>query len=321
MNKRRFSIAPMMKCTDRHYRTLMRLMSRYMWLYTEMVTAMALLHGDKHKHLQYGQHEQPIALQVGGSDIAAMRHAARLAEDWGYQEVNINVGCPSERVKSGKFGACLMQEPELVAELVAAMQDEVAIDVTVKTRVGVDNVHSYEYFLKFIDTVASAGCTTFMIHARKAWLSGLSPKENRNIPPLQYEWVYQLKQDRPDLEIILNGGILNMESCLRELNIVDGVMVGRAIYSEPFAFATVDSEIYGAADPFTDPYCVLEAYIPYIEQQLAAGERLNHLIKPILPLFHGLPHAKQWRRFLTENSYKKDSGMDVVRGAVRVING
>jgi tRNA-dihydrouridine synthase A len=298
----------------------MRLMSKKMWLYTEMVTAMALLHGDAPSLLHYGQHEQPLALQVGGSDVAALKHAAKLAEDFGFKEVNLNVGCPSDRVKSGNFGACLMQDPPLVADLIAAMMSVVHIDVTVKTRVGVDDFHSYEYFLNFIDTVAATGCNVFIIHARKAWLSGLSPKENRTIPPLQYPWVYNLKQDRPKLEIIINGGVQTINDCTLHLGAVDGVMVGRAAYHDPFAFATVDSDIYAVdANPFTDPGSVLENYIPYVARELANGERFHHLIRPILPLFHGCKNAKVWRRFLTENSFTKGVGIDVLLNAQKLL--
>ena len=311
----------MMKCTDRHYRTLMRLMAPQIWLYTEMVTAQALHYGDKDALLAYGAHELPLALQVGGSDVDLMRRAAHLAQQHGFSEVNINIGCPSDRVQSGRFGACLMREPDLVAQLFTAMQTAVDIPVTVKTRVGVDeDYHSYAYFLHFMDTVAAAGCTVFIIHARKAWLNGLSPKENRTVPPLQYDWVHQLKIDRPELDVIINGGVDTLAAAQAQLTLMDGVMVGRAAYARPANFIDVAQQLFQQPSPMQQPKEVLQAYLPYVKDQLDQGERLHRLVRPILPLFHGQPRAKQWRRFLSEHAWRAGADYALLNTAVEILD-
>lgn len=316
---RRFTVAPMLDWTDRHCRYFHRLLTSQAVLYTEMVTTGALIHGDTERYLQFHAAEHPVALQVGGSEPELMAHCAQLAERFGYDEVNINVGCPSERVQKGAFGACLMAEPELIAANVRAMQAVTTLPVTVKHRIGIDDQEDYSSMRHFVQTVAEAGCKTFIVHARKAWLKGLSPKENREIPPLRYELVYQLKQEHPALEIIINGGITTLEQCQEHLNHVDGVMVGREAYHNPWLLAQVDPLIYAQPAKFTKRKAVLEAYLDYIEQQLGLGVPLQHLTKPILGLFQGLAGAKQFRRHISEQAYRKGAGLPVVIQAMNYV--
>jgi tRNA-dihydrouridine synthase A len=305
----------MLDWTDRHCRYFHRLLSKQAVLYTEMVTTGALLHGDPERHLRFNAEEHPVALQLGGSDPQEMAECARLAESYGYDEININVGCPSERVQKGAFGACLMAEPQLIADCVVAMREAVTIPVTVKNRIGIDDQDDYGGLHTFISTVAQAGCETFIIHARKAWLKGLSPKENRDIPPLRYELVYQIKQEFPQLEIIINGGITTLEQCQQHLQHVDGVMVGREAYHNPWLLAQVDSLIYGTDAPFLDRKAVLEAFLVYVEAQQAAGVALNHMSRHILGLFQGMPGARGFRRLISENAHKPDAGTALLRAA------
>nr|WP_084480185.1 tRNA dihydrouridine(20/20a) synthase DusA [Methylomicrobium lacus] len=314
----RFSVAPMLDWTDRHCRFFLRLISKQALLYTEMVTTGALLHGDRQRFLQFDPSEHPLALQLGGSDPAGLAACAKMAEDFGYDEVNLNVGCPSDRVQSGSFGACLMAEPELVAECVGAMRKAVSIPVTVKSRIGIDDRDSYEELIKFIGTVAEAGCDTFIVHARKAWLKGLSPKQNREVPPLRYDTVYRLKQDFPTLQIVLNGGITTLDQAEDVLgNGVDGVMVGREAYHNPYILAEVDRRLFGAsAEVFTRAE-IIEKLLPYIEQQRAEGVRLHSITRHILGLFHGEPGARSWRRHLSEHAVKYDADASVVREALK----
>jgi tRNA-dihydrouridine synthase A len=312
---RKFTVAPMLDWTDRHCRYFHRLLSKQAVLYTEMVTTGALLHGDPERHLRFNQAEHPVALQLGGSDPQEMAECARLAESYGYDEININVGCPSERVQKGAFGACLMAEPQLIADCVVAMREAVTIPVTVKNRIGIDDQDDYGGLHAFISTVAQAGCETFIIHARKAWLKGLSPKENRDIPPLRYELVYQIKQEFPQLEIIINGGITTLEQCQQHLQHVDGVMVGREAYHNPWLLAQVDPLIYGTDAPFLDRKAVLEAFLVYVEAQQAAGVALNHMSRHILGLFQGMPGARGFRRLISENAHKPDAGTALLRAA------
>jgi tRNA-dihydrouridine synthase A len=314
---RTIAIAPMMACTDRHYRMLMRVITKNTLLYTEMLTAGAIIHGDREYLLGYSPEEHPLALQVGGSKPAELAKAAKITEDFGYDEINLNVGCPSDRVQAGRFGACLMKEPKLVAECVAAMQAEVNIPVTVKTRLGVDELDSYQHLCKFVNTVANVGCKTFIIHARKAWLKGLSPRENREVPPLCYERVYQLKQDFPELEIIINGGINNLAAIKQHLQHVDGVMLGRAAYANPFLFATVDQIFFNAVNQINSPHEVVWRYLPYIAKSLTAGVPLKCLIKHLLPLFQGMPGAKAWRRYLS--SHQQINNIEVVEKALKFL--
>lgn len=300
---RRFCVAPMLDCTDRHDRYLLRLISRHAVLYSEMVTTGALLFGDKSRFLDYHQSEHPIALQLGGSDPDAMSKCAELAQQWAYDEVNINVGCPSDRVQSGSFGACLMKSPELVAQNVRQMQAAVDIPVTVKTRIGVDDQEPLDALWKLVSQSADAGCKTFIVHARKAWLAGLSPKENRDVPPLDYELVYKLKEEFPELEIVLNGGIVDLQQCQEHLKFVDGVMIGREAYSNPYSLAQVDRLFYADQSEPMNRDQVLSAYTDYATEQIAQGVRLNQLTRHAIGLYHGEPRSRLWRRFLSENAH------------------
>ena len=319
---RRFTVAPMLDWTDKHCRYFHRLLSKNAVLYSEMVTTGALLHGHTERYLQFNTEEHPLALQLGGSEPAELATCAQIAEDYGYDEVNINVGCPSERVQKGAFGACLMAEPQLIADCVAAMQAKVKIPITVKNRIGIDDQDDYAGLHQFITTVSAAGCQTFIIHARKAWLKGLSPKENREIPPLRYELVYQIKQEFPHLEIVINGGIDSLAACLEHLNHVDGVMLGREAYHNPWILADVDTAIYGATAPILDRYAVLEQLLIYIEAQQAQGVRLSHIGRHVLGLFQGMAGAKQWRRHLSENMHKADANLDLfLQAAKKVLDG
>jgi len=320
-NLHKFCIAPMLDWTDRHCRYFHRLISQHAFLYTEMVTTGALIHGEHHRFLQFNAVEKPVAFQLGGSNPRELAHCAKMIEDYGYDEVNLNVGCPSDRVQNGRFGACLMAEPELVAECVAAMAQAVSIPVTVKSRIGIDERDSYEELTHFISTVAAAGCETFIIHARKAWLSGLSPKQNRDIPPLRYDVVYQIKQDFPQLEIILNGGITTLEQAEDVLQHVDGVMVGREAYHNPYLLADIDRRFYGESSPPRSREMIMELLIPYIKEQLDLndGVRLNSITRHILGLFHGEPGARGWRRHLSENVCKPDADINVILVALPTV--
>lgn len=309
----------MLDWTDKHCRYFHRLLTKHAVLYTEMVTTGAILHGQAERYLSFNQAEHPLALQLGGSEPNEMTQCATIAADFGYDEVNINVGCPSERVQKGAFGACLMAEPQLIADCVASMQAKIAIPVTVKNRIGIDDQDDYEGLHEFISTVAAAGCKTFIIHARKAWLKGLSPKENREIPPLRYELVYQIKREFPDLEIIINGGITSLSACQEHMQHVDGVMVGREAYHNPWLLAEVDAVIYGDKPQSDDRYTVLEAMLVYIEQQEAAGVRVSHIGRPILGLFQGLPGARQWRRHLSENMHKPEANLNLFKEAAKKV--
>ncbi|ABO22408.1 MULTISPECIES: tRNA dihydrouridine(20/20a) synthase DusA [Shewanella] len=311
---RTFSIAPMLDWTDRHYRYFARLMSSELLLYTEMVTTGAIIHG-KGDYLAYNQEEHPLALQLGGSNPEDLAKCAKLAAERGYDEVNLNVGCPSDRVQNGRFGACLMAEPDLVAQCVAAMNEVVDIPVTVKTRIGIDEQDSYEFLTEFVDKVSAAGCDTFIIHARKAWLQGLSPKENREIPELDYDRVYRLKQDYPQLSISINGGVKTLEECGEHLKQLDGVMVGREAYQNPYLLAQVDQQLCGLDKPVLSRDAVLENMIPYIEKHLVSGGRLNHITRHMTGLYQGEAGSRAWRRYLSENAHKPGAGIAVVHEA------
>jgi tRNA-dihydrouridine synthase A len=316
MINRRISVAPMMDWTDRHDRYFLRLITRHALLYTEMVTVDAILHGDRMRLLRFDAAEQPLALQLGGSDPDKLARCATIAEDWGYDEVNLNVGCPSDRVQSGRFGACLMAEPELVGDCVAAMRQSTHLPVTVKTRIGIDDIDSYEHLHHFISTVAQAGCSVFIIHARKAWLSGLSPKENREIPPLQYDTVYRVKRDFPDLTIILNGGVTTLDAVDAHLQLVDGVMLGRAAYQNPYLLAAVDGRYYGASASAASRFEIIEQLLPYVASELSAGTALKHITRHILGLFQGQPGARAWRRYLSENAHLSSAGLHTLQAAM-----
>ena len=307
----------MLDWTDRHCRYFYRLMSKQALLYTEMVTTGALIQGNQSRFLQFNHEEHPLALQLGGSKPADLALCAKMAQDYGYDEVNLNVGCPSDRVQNGLFGACLMAEPFLVAECIAAMQQATSIPITVKSRIGIDDKDSYEELTHFIKTVASSGCKTFIIHARKAWLQGLSPKQNRDVPPLRYEVVFQLKKDFPELEIILNGGIISLETVQEHLNQVDGVMLGREVYQRPFLLTQVDHAIFNENKQLKTRQQIVEELIPYIQQQLKQGVRLNSISRHILGLFHSQKGAKAWRRYLSENATKIGADETVLLEALK----
>ena len=315
---KRFCVAPMMDWTDRHCRAFHRLMTRHALLYTEMVTAAAILHGDRARLLAHNAGDAPVALQLGGSVPIALGEAAAIGESFGYDEINLNVGCPSDRVQEGRFGACLMTEPELVAECVAAMQRRVRVPVTVKCRIGVDAQDSETDLQRFIDTVAAAGCRTFIVHARKAWLDGLSPKQNREIPPLDYDRVYRLKATRPELTIVVNGGIEDLDAAERHLAHVDGVMLGRAAYQTPYILAEVDRRFFGAAAPVPSRADALERLLPHVQRHLSAGGRLNNVARHILGLYHGQPHARAFRRHLSELAVKDGAGIEVLTQALAI---
>jgi tRNA-dihydrouridine synthase A len=309
---RRFCVAPMMDWTDRHCRYFLRLISKRAYLYTEMITAGAILHGDTERFLAFHPAEHSLALQLGGSDPRELAAAARIAARYGYDEINLNVGCPSDRVQTGRFGACLMAEPKLVAECVAAMGAASALPVTVKTRIGIDQCDEYEFLFDFVSAVAAAGCRSFIIHARKAWLQGLSPKENREKPPLHYDAVYRLKQDFPHLEIIINGSVTDLEQAERHLHKIDGVMLGRAVYHNPYLLADVDRRLFGASRPPLSRHEVIEQLLPYAERELARGARLHHITRHILGLFQGVPGARAWRRHLSENANRNGAGINTL---------
>jgi len=309
----------MMDWTDRHCRFFHRLLSPHALLYTEMVTAPAVLHGDRARLLGFDPAEHPVALQLGGSDPGELSAAARVGESQGYDEINLNVGCPSDRVQSGRFGACLMREPALVADCIAAMRAAVSIPVTVKCRLGVDQQDEYEDLERFVEIVRATGCNVFAVHARKAWLEGLSPKENREIPPLNYARVYRLKRDFPELTIIINGGIAGVADVHEHLLHVDGVMLGRTAYHEPYRLAEIEHEIFGT--PLPDRDAVLAALKPYIDAHLARGDRLQHITRHILGLYQGLPGARAYRRMLSERAHHADAGYEVVQQAIAARHG
>jgi tRNA-dihydrouridine synthase A len=317
MNLPRLSVAPMMDWTDRHCRAFHRVLAPGALLYTEMVHAQAVIHGDRERLLGFDPTEHPVALQLGGSDPAHLAEATRIGADAGYDEVNLNVGCPSDRVQAGRFGACLMKEPALVAECIAAMSAATRVPVTVKCRLGVDEQEDYDVFLAFVDTVAATGCTRFVVHARKAWLSGLSPKENREIPPLRYEWVHRLKAERAQLHVSLNGGLDQVEQCLEQLRHVDAVMLGRCAYHEPYRLHLLDGALHGRAPrPRAQ---LLRQYLPYVESQLSRGVALKHVTRHLLGLFHAQPGGRAFRQVLSEQAPKAGAGLEVIERALAVV--
>ena len=314
-----FSVAPMMAWTDRHCRYFLRQITRDALLYTEMVTTGAVLHGDRKKLLGFHPEERPLALQLGGADPDALAACARIAEALGYDEVNLNVGCPSDRVQSGRFGACLMAEPDLVARCVAAMRHAVAVPVTVKSRIAIDDQEEWPSLRYFVETVADAGCERFIVHARKAWLSGLSPKENRDIPPLHYDLVYRLKDERPDLTVIVNGGIATLDAVDGHLAHVDGVMLGRAAYQNPYVLADVDQRYFGSSAPVPGRHEAARRMLPYLDAELAAGTPLKAITNHMMGLFQGVPGARAWRRHLSENAHKPGAGPEVLMDALSFV--
>lgn len=305
----------MMDWTDRHCRVFHRILAPRAWLYTEMVHANAVIHGDRERLLGCDASEHPLALQLGGSDPALLAQAARIAADWGYDEINLNCGCPSDRVQAGRFGACLMREPALVAECVAAMAAAVDLPVTVKCRLGVDEDNDYEGFAAFVDTQLAAGAAMIVVHARNAWLKGLSPKENREIPPLRYDWAYRLKEERPGVPVVLNGGIASVEAALAHMPKVDGVMLGRAAYHDPYVLHQLEAAQSGA--PIQSREALLSAFRPYVERQLDRGLALKHITRHILGLFHGQPGGRAFRQILSEGAHKSGADWAVIEQALQ----
>jgi tRNA-dihydrouridine synthase A len=318
---RRLSVAPMMDWTDRHCRYFLRLIARRALLYTEMVPAQAILLGDRARLLAFDPAERPVALQLGGADAGDLARAAAAGACFGYDEINLNVGCPSDRVQSARFGACLMAEPELVARAVAAMRSACDLPVTVKTRIGIDEEEGHEFLARFVERVAAAGCGTFVIHARKAWLSGLSPKENREIPPLRYEVVHRLKETFPGLEIIVNGGIRTVDQALDQLGHVDGVMLGREAYQNPYGLIAFERALFDPAGPCPSREDIVRAFLPYAERQLADGVPLRSLTRHTLGLFNGLPGARRWRRHLSDMAHRPGAGSELIEEAFMLVVG
>jgi tRNA-dihydrouridine synthase A len=310
----------MLDWTDRYCRYFLRLISKHSLLYTEMVTSGAILHGNRARFLDFDPSEHPLALQLGGSDPHELAQCALLGQEWGYDEINLNVGCPSDKVQSGRFGACLMTTPQLVGDCVKAMRDVISIDVTVKHRIGVDEQDSYQELCDFVGTVSDAGCHTFIVHTRKAWLQGLSPKENRDIPPLSYETVHQLKRDFSELEFIINGGITNLNQAHQQLKHVDGVMIGREAYHNPWILAEADSVIFGSPQSAANRHQIIEALIPYVDRELATGTPINRITRHILGLFQGQPGAKKWRRMLSEESHQMGVGSELISRAAALVS-
>lgn len=318
---RRFSVAPMMEWSDRHCRYLWRLISRHAVLYTEMVTTGALIHADPERFLNYNHDEHPVALQLGGSNPEDLAKCSKMAETWGYDEVNLNCGCPSDRVQNGMIGAILMAHPERVADCIKAMQDATSIEVTVKHRIGIDDMEDYAGMAHFVETIAKTGCQTFIVHARKAWLKGLSPKENREVPPLRYDLAYQLKQDYPELNIILNGGLTTLDDCRAQIdNHLDGVMVGREAYTNPYLLAEVDQRFYADLHEIPSRQAIAAQYSRYCQQQMDAGNQLKHMTRHMLGLFQGLPGARRFRRHISENAYKPNASIAVLEDAIALVN-
>ena len=314
----RLSVAPMMDWTDRHCRVFHRLLAPHARLYTEMVHAQAVIHGDRERLLGFDAVEHPVALQLGGSDPAHLAEATRIGADWGYDEVNLNVGCPSDRVQAGRFGACLMKEPALVADCVAAMiaAAPAQVPVTVKCRLGVDEQEDYDSFRAFVDTVAAAGCRLFVVHARKAWLQGLSPKENREIPPLRHEWVHRLKRERAELQVLVNGGLSEVEQVLAQLRHVDGAMIGRAAYHEPYRLHLMDRALFEPEKEPAPREDLLLALRPYVEDCLARGTALKHISRHVLGLFHGQPGGRAFRQVLSQEAVRPGAGWEVIERAL-----
>lgn len=314
-----FSVAPMMDWTDRHCRVFHRLLSRRARLYTEMLTTGAVIHGDRQRLLAFDASEHLVALQLGGSNPRDLAESARIGEGFGYDEINLNVGCPSDRVKDGRFGACLMAEPQLVAEGVAAMKQAVKIPVTVKCRIGIDDQDPEVALDTLSRAVIAAGSDALVVHARKAWLNGLSPKENRDIPPLDYDRVHRLKAALPDVPVIINGGIATIAAAKQQLANVDGAMLGRAAYQEPWRLLSVDPEMYGEPAPHATMHEAIEALMPYIERELAAGTRLHSITRHLVGAFHGVPGARAFRRYLAEVCTRPEAGTEALRGALRTV--
>ncbi|MCK5697444.1 MAG: tRNA dihydrouridine(20/20a) synthase DusA [Gammaproteobacteria bacterium] len=321
IDPRKVSLAPMLDWTDKHFRYLLRLVSKNIWLYTEMVTTGAIIHGNNlPRFLAYNDQEHPLTLQLGGSIPKDLAYCCQLAEQYGYDEVNLNVGCPSDRVQSGAFGACLMAKPELVAECIATMIDSVTIPISIKTRIGIDHEDHYEQLHALVEKVSQTGCRYFTIHARKAWLEGLSPKQNRDVPPLRYEFVYQLKKDFPECHISINGGITTLADMQQHLTHVDGVMIGREAYHNTYLMADIDHYFYGATETKPSRKDILHRYTDYVEQEMIKGVPLIYLTRHVLGLMHGCYGAKNFRRIISENAWKKNQTADLLIQAAKEVN-
>ena len=317
---RRISIAPMMDRTDRYERYFLRLISPHVLLYTEMISTGAILFGDRERHLAFDPAEHPVALQLGGSDPAALAECARIGAEYGYDEINLNVGCPSDRVANAQFGACLMAAPNLVADCVAAMRVSCDLPVTVKTRIGIDDSEEFDFLEQFVTTVSAAGCRTFIIHARKAWLQGLSPKQNREIPPLRYDVVHDLKNHRPELDIVINGGFREVDAIEDQFSFVDGVMIGREAYENPYLLTVIERRVFGSSNAPTR-HEIAEQMFPFIERQCASGVPLHRITRHMLGLFQGERGAKHWRRHLSQNGHLPGAGIGTVRDAASTLEG
>lgn len=317
---RRLSVAPMLDCTDRHFRFLIRLITQRTLLYTEMVTSAAIIHGNRDTLLDYDSVEHPVALQLGGSDPQQLALAAKMGEDLGYDEINLNCGCPSDRVQAGSFGACLMLRPEVVADCIATITNAVSIPVTIKHRLGVDDHDSFDELVSFVEQLAAVNCRTFIVHARKAWLKGLSPRQNRTIPPLKYDWVVRLKQQFPDFEWVLNGGIINLDMAVEQLKVLDGVMIGRAAYANPYFLAEADSTIFSGQASTASRQQVFNQYREYCVYQLASGVKLGILARHVNGLFLGQPNARSWRRSLSDSMHHPTAGIEVLDQAYQQLS-
>jgi tRNA-dihydrouridine synthase A len=315
---RKISVAPMMDCTDRHDRFFLRLMSKNVMLYSEMVATKSAIHGDRKKILSYSPEEKPLALQVGGSDKKELSEVAKIAEDMGYDEININLGCPSKKVQKNKFGACLMKEPDLVSECINEMINSCKIPVTAKTRIGYDDIEDFEYLNNFINKMKVAGCKTFILHARKAILKGLSPKQNLNIPKLNYSMVYQLKKENPGLEIIINGGISKIEDVKNHLNFCDGVMIGRSIYQNPYSLIEIEKEIFNTKK-LPSREGVAEKLLEYLEKEVKLGTKVNHIMRHTVGLYHGQIGSKAWKRYLSDNMMARDSDFQKAKHIMNIV--
>ena len=315
---RTISVAPMMDCTDRHDRFFLRLISKNVMLYTEMVATKSAIHGDRKKILSYSQEEKPLALQVGGSDKRELAEVAKIAEDMGYNEININLGCPSKKVQKNKFGACLMKEPELVSECINEMVNSCNIPVTAKTRIGFDDTENFNYLNEFISKIKNAGCKTIIIHARKAMLQGLTPKQNLNIPKLNYEMVYKIKKENPDLEIIINGGISKIEEIKNHLKKCNGVMIGRAIYQNPYFLTDIEREIFNVKNNPTREE-IAEKLLKYLEKEVKLGTKVNHVMRHTVGLYHGQVGSKKWKRYLSDNMMARDSDFQKAKHIMTIV--
>jgi tRNA-dihydrouridine synthase A len=315
---RKISVAPMMDCTDRHDRFFLRLMSKNVMLYSEMVATKSAIHGNRKRILSFSPEEKPLALQVGGSDKKELSEVTKIAEDMGYDEVNINLGCPSKKVQKNKFGACLMKEPDLVSECINEMVNSCKIPITAKTRIGYDDVEDFEYLNEFINKMKLAGCKTFILHARKAVLKGLSPKQNLNIPKLKYEMVYQLKKENPDLEIIINGGISKIEEIKSHLKLCDGVMIGRSIYQNPYSLIEIEKEIFNTKKSPTREV-VVEKLLEYLDREVKLGTKVNHIMRHTVGLYHGQTGSKAWKRYLSDNMMARDSDFQKAKHIMAIV--